>query len=46
MPKRTYLGLFLISLVTLMHEILMTRIFSITMDYPLPMWEFLSVYSG
>ncbi len=33
MPKRTYLGLFLISLVTLMHEILMTRIFSITMDY-------------
>ncbi|MGH9784189.1 MAG: hypothetical protein ACRD88_08385, partial [Terriglobia bacterium] len=31
--KRTYLGLFLVSLATLMYEILLTRIFSVTMWY-------------
>ena len=31
--KNTYVGLFLITLATLMHEILLTRIFSVTMWY-------------
>jgi hypothetical protein len=32
-PGRTYVGLFLVALATLMHEILLTRIFSVTMWY-------------
>jgi hypothetical protein len=31
--RRTYLGVFLISLATLMHEVVLTRIFSVTMWY-------------
>ena len=31
--KQTYLGLFMITLATLMYEILLTRIFSVTMWY-------------
>ena len=32
-PKHTYAGLFLVSLATLMYELLLTRIFSVTMWY-------------
>ena len=33
-PARTYLGLFVIALATVMYEIVLTRIFSVTMWYP------------